>query len=175
MKKLCISFLGCAIIVLSAIGLTLGGNVTHTEYLRIHVRANSNSQIDQAVKLKVKDAVVEFLTPYLAECDTKVKAEKTLKNNLGGIEAVADKTLKRNGFNYTARASVKNEEFPTRAYGDLVLDGGFYDALILELGSGEGDNWWCVCYPPLCFTDGGSGYVYKSKILEIINDFMKKR
>lgn len=77
-------------------------------------------------------------------------------------------------FSYRSKASVREEEFPTRVYEDLTLDAGYYDALILELGSGKGDNWWCVVYPPLCFTGGECGYVYKSKILEIIESFKKK-
>ena len=67
------------------------------------------------------------------------------------------------------------EEFPTRVYGGLTLENGFYDALIIELGSGKGDNWWCVVYPPLCFSGEGTNYVYKSKLKQIINDFYEKQ
>ncbi len=175
MKKLCISFLSCVIIVLSVLGLTLTKNDVQVEYLRIHVRANSNQEIDQAVKYAVKDAVVEYLTPFLVECNSKQKAESTLKSKLPDIEQVADKTLERNGFSYTSNADVRNEQFPTRTYGELVLEGGYYDALILELGDGVGDNWWCVVYPPLCFTEGSGSYVYRSKLLDIINDFYKRK
>ena len=80
MKKLCISFLIFAIIVLSIAGLCLSNEQTHTEYLRIHIRANSNAQIDQTVKYQVKDAVVKYLTPYIAECKTKNQAEKRQVN-----------------------------------------------------------------------------------------------
>ncbi len=175
MKKSCISILIIAIIILSGIALSLPKSETQTEYLRIHVRANSNDEIDQSVKYIVKDKIVEYLTPYIAECDTKQKAQNLLENNLKGIEQVANATLKARGFNYTAKASVKREEFPTRVYGALELESGIYDALIVELGSGSGDNWWCVVYPPLCFTSGnGTNVVYRSKILEIISDFFKK-
>ena len=172
MKKICITFFTLAIIVLSAIGFYLETPIK-TEYLRIHIRANSNQEIDQEVKYKVKDAVIKFLTPKIAECKTKELAEKLLTDNLNNIESVANETLVKNGFNYVAKANVKNELFPTRKYENLVLDGGFYDALIIELGSGKGDNWWCVVYPPLCFVDTGTGYVYKSKIKQIIDDFFK--
>ena len=174
MKKYCISFLIVAIIILSVIGLTMPTSVEHTEYLRIHVRADSNHEQDQAVKYKVKDAVVEYLTPFIAECDTKVKAQKLLTERLDNIELVANKVLKENGFSYTANAQVKKEKFPTRVYDELELESGIYDALILELGEGKGDNWWCVVYPPLCFTGQGTSYVYKSKILEIIDGFFNK-
>jgi stage II sporulation protein R len=176
MKGFCISFLIIAIIVLSVAGICLVPSTPKTEYLRIHVRADSNDDCDQAVKLLVKDAVVEYLTPFIAECDTKKKAENMLKDRLGGIEEVAREVLTEKGFTYGCKASIKNEKFPTRKYGALSLESGFYDALILELGSGKGDNWWCVVYPPLCFTgEKGVGYEYRSKIKEIIDEFYEKK
>ena len=174
MKKACISFLIIAIIVLSGIGLSSYHSGQKTEYLRIHIRANSNLSVDQQVKYLVKDKVVDFLTPYIAECDTKEKAQSMLNNNLQNIEGVALSVLRSNGFNYSVKASVKNEKFPTRYYQDVCLESGFYDALILELGEAKGDNWWCVVYPPLCFTGEGQNYKYKSKILDIIFDFFNK-
>lgn len=176
MRKFCITFLIIAIIVLGATaGLNLTGDVSHTEYLRIHIRADSNLAEAQQVKYKVKDAVVEYLTPKLTECTTKQKAERVISESLSDIQAIADRVLKDNGLNYISNAKLNTEKFPTRTYKNLTLDGGYYDALIVELGSGKGDNWWCVVYPPLCFTDGESGYVYKSKIKQIINDFYEKR
>ncbi len=174
MKKACISILIIAIIILSGIAISLPKSEVQTEYLRIHVRANSNAQIDQSIKYVVKDKIVSYLTPYIAECDTKSKAQTLLEDNLSGIERVANTALKEAGFNYTAKAKVKREEFPTRVYGELELESGIYDALIVELGEGVGDNWWCVVYPPLCFTGDGTHVVYRSKILEIISDFYKK-
>ena len=174
MKKVCISFLIIGIIVLSGIGLWSYKTETHKEYLRIHIRANSNLDCDQQVKYLIKDKIVKFLTPYIAECNTKQKAQNMLEDNLSAIEKVAENVLKQKGFNYTAKASLKNEQFPTRVYEGLKLEGGFYDALIIELGEAKGDNWWCVVYPPLCFTNGSQGYYYRSKILDIINDFFKK-
>lgn len=174
MKKFCISFLLVAIIILSGIGLLLPSNTVETEYLRIHIRANSNLGADQNIKYKIKDAVVSCLTPIIAECDTKEKAEKLIASALPKIEKTADGILKLNGFSYTSRAELKNEEFPTRVYGNLTLEKGFYDAIILYLGEGVGDNWWCVVYPPLCFVGSGSP-VYRSKIIDIINDFMNRK
>jgi len=173
MKKICISFVIISIIILTCAAV-FTGKQTHTEYLRIHIRADSNEEQAQAVKYKVKDAVTAFLTPYIAECNTKEQAEKTLKSLLASIEAVADSVLKNNGFTYRSKARVAEEEFPTRVYDDFVLEQGFYDALIIELGSGKGDNWWCVVYPPLCFTGGQGNVVYKSKIAEIINGFKSR-
>ncbi len=174
MKNACITILIIAIIILSGIAISLPKSEVQTEYLRIHVRANSNAQIDQSVKYVVKDEIVEYLTPYIAECDTKTKAQNLLERNLSGIEKVANVALKNAGFSYKAKARVKREEFPTRVYGSLELESGIYDSLIVELGEGAGDNWWCVVYPPLCFTGEGTNVIYRSKILEIISDFIKK-
>ncbi len=174
MKKLCITFLIIGIIVLSGIGLLSYQEQPHKEYLRIHIRANSNLLEDQQVKYIVKDKIVEYLTPYIAECNTKEKAETLLNDNLFCIEQVAKETLVQKGFSYSVKASVREEEFPTRIYQDVCLESGVYKALIIELGSGKGDNWWCVVYPPLCFTGNGTNCVYKSKILDIINDFFNK-
>jgi len=170
-KKACISFFLFAIIMLIGIGLVLPQNLTHKEYLRIHVRANSNAQVDQDIKYLIKDKIVEYLTPYIAECNTKQKAESMIKSQLPAIENVADRVLISSGFKYKSSAKINNEQFPTRVYGNLTLDGGYYDALIVELGDGKGENWWCVVYPPLCFTGGGTNYQYKSKIWAIIKSF----
>lgn len=140
-------------------------------YLRVHIRANSNSAEDQEVKYKVRDKVVAFLTPVVAECETKEEAIKKIGENLSGASRVADETLKENGYFYGARASIRQEEFPTRVYGQATLAAGVYDALIVELGTGEGDNWWCVVYPPLCFGGGNCKVEYQSKIAEIVKRF----
>lgn len=173
MRKACISFLVIGIIVLSGIGLIFNQAQPVKEYLRIHVRANSNVEVDQSVKFLVKDKVVDFLTPYIADCKTKEQATAMLNSNLDSLKAVCDKVLKESGFNYFSKVSIKREEFPFRSYNGVDLEQGFYDALIIELGSGTGDNWWCVVYPPLCFVGQGE-YVYRSKIKDVINDFFCK-
>lgn len=179
MKKFCITFLLSGIIILSAIGFLQGGvsasGAQNTEYLRIHIRANSDSGEDQAVKYLVRDAVVEYLTPYVAQSQTREDAEKMLASRLSGISAVADGVLRANGFFYGARAELCEEEFPTRVYGEYTLEAGVYRALIVSLGSGTGDNWWCVIYPPLCFAgEPGDNVVYKSKIAEIIEKWKNR-
>lgn len=164
--------------ILTLVGLLVFGGVsseTGNEILRIHIRANSNEQIDQAVKYKVKEQIVEYLTPLLSSCTNKTTAENIINHNLRQIENVANMVLQDNNFNYTSTAKINNEFFPDRVYDGYVVESGYYDALILELGSGTGDNWWCVVYPPLCFVNttytNGNGIVYKSKLLEIIKEF----
>lgn len=180
MKKFCITFLLSGIIILSALGFgafggAQSGNV-NTEYLRIHIRANSNDGEDQAVKYMVRDAVVEYLTPVVANAVTRKDAMALMNENLTGIAETADRVLRENGFFYGARAELKEEEFPTRVYGEYTLEAGVYEALIVYLGTGTGDNWWCVVYPPLCFAgQPGENVVYKSKIKEIIENWKNNR
>ena len=140
------------------------------DYLRIHIRANSNDEVDQNVKYKVKDAIVEALIPILADCETKQEAVKTLKDNFEYIESVADGVLRANNFDYSSSAQIKNEYFPTRVYENITLPEGNYDALILNLGTGQGNNWWCVVYPAFCFTQtkNSDNVVYISRIWDII-------
>ena len=181
MKKFCIIFLLSVIISLTGFGLIergLGERATGEsgrEYLRIHIRANSNDGEDQALKYLVKDKLVELLTPIVADSDTFQKAETAVRQRLASIERVATNVLLQKGYSYGAKASVRRERFPTRVYGEYVLAQGEYLALIVELGKGEGDNWWCVVYPPLCFVgDSGAKLVYKSKIVEIIERWKKR-
>lgn len=170
--KYIISFLGIISLICILIFCPNNNNEkVNSEYLRIHIRANSNSEQDQEVKYKVKEGVVDALIPLICEAQTKDEATEIINKNMKYIEKVADEILKKEGFDYTSKGMVKNEEFPTRVYEDLILEEGYYDALILNLGSGKGDNWWCVVYPPLCFlsTNNSTNYVYISKIWEIIN------
>lgn len=149
------------------------------DYLRVHIRANSNEEIDQVVKYLVKDEVVNFITPYLINCDTKKKSIDTINSLLEEIEDVCDEVLMENGFTYTSRAKVDEEKFPTRTYDNVTLQAGVYDALIIELGSGVGDNWWCIVYPPLCFVNksdvGAQNIQYQSYLSEIVRKYFDKR
>lgn len=174
-----ISFFAIVIVAVILLFCVVPNGQTNAEYLRIHIRADSNSQADQAIKYKVKAAVVDYLTPYIACADSKQKAVATVQSRLSGLQAVADSVLAAEGFTYKCRARLATEEFPTRCYNGFTLSEGVYDALILDLGSGSGDNWWCVVYPPLCFvgeeTDGSDNIVYRSLIRKIIDDFVLKQ
>ncbi|MGN1077640.1 MAG: stage II sporulation protein R [Candidatus Gallimonas sp.] len=174
MKKICVIVLLIAGIVGICFGFSGSGKEGEAAYLRVHIRANSNSEEDQAVKYKVRDKIVEFLTPTVAECETKEEAMERIGEKLGEASEVAEGVLRENGFYYGARASLRKEEFPTRVYENVTLNAGVYDALIVELGSGKGDNWWCVVYPPLCFGGGNVNIVYKSKIAEIVRNFFNR-
>lgn len=170
MKWIVAAFCGVMLSVLMICAPYLSGSQTETEYLRLHIRANSNSQEDQRVKYMVKDAIIEALIPLLSEAETKDDAKKIVSNNFEYINSVADRVLKAEGFSYSANSKITTEEFPTRTYENITLEAGEYEAVIIELGSGTGDNWWCLVYPAFCFTKtkNSTNYVYISKIWEII-------
>lgn len=168
-NKLCVKILSvvlsvCAFIFISLIFFSCTEDNTYSgELLRLHIRANSNSATDQAVKLKVRDSVNQYLaTNITATSFAAAYADVALR--LDKISAIADGTLRENGFYYGARAKLDNEYFPTRVYGNTEVPEGYYDALIIELGSASGDNWWCVVYPPLCY---GEKFEYKSIFAEL--------
>ena len=172
MKKICITFCVLLIIiatVFAAAEISQGG--AQSDYLRIHVRANSNSQYDQSIKYAVKDKIVAFITPYVAQCSTKERAMEVVGALTDEIEEVCDGALSSLGVSYRSAAEIREEYFPTRVYDGATLEAGVYDALIVELGEGTGDNWWCVVYPPLCFTSGSADVKYRSIILDIIDKF----
>lgn len=159
------------ILILCGVFLLSGCNVSDN-VVRIHIRANSNSAIDQEVKLDVRDSVIEYITPILAKCNNGIEVKAVLNENLSNIETIADSVLQSNNFDYVSRARICNEYFPSRSYEGEVYPADYYDALILELGSGKGDNWWCVAYPPLCFVGEGDGNIqYRSKLLDMISKF----
>ena len=173
MKKIVIAAVVLAILV--AVIVAVPSGKSNADFLRIHIRADSNETADQNVKYEVKAAVVDYLTPFLAEAHSKSEAMSVVEKQLRGIEQVCDRVLAENGFQYTSTAKLTAEQFPDRSYGELTLAQGVYDALIIELGSGKGNNWWCVVYPPLCFVGGESNgtnqIVYKSKLMEIIRQW----
>ena len=172
MKKIILAVVALAVVIVVIAAVP---SKTNADFLRIHIRADSNDTADQNVKYEVKSAVVDYLTPYLANATTKQKAMSIVQSHLRDIEAVCDKVLAQNGFSYKSHAKLTEEQFPDRAYGDITLAAGVYDALIIELGSGSGNNWWCVVYPPLCFVGGESNgtnqIIYKSKLMEIIEQW----
>lgn len=166
MKKLWIVIL----LVLAVVGIAicLPKNEEY-DYLRLHIRANSNSSIDQNIKYEIKDSLVEFLTPYLCDVQSKDEAISITKSLSNRMEAICLQILREKGFDYSVNVKINNEYFPTRTYSNTTLESGYYDAVIVELGEAEGDNWWCVMYPPLCFVNNFENSIqikYKSKIVE---------
>lgn len=135
----------------SALGLALSNN----ELIRIHVIARSDEPADQAVKLKVRDAVLaSFGTAFSKE--TYEAASRAIEENLAAIEQTARETARAEGFDGSVEASFGLCDFPTRVYGGETVPAGTYPALRIVLGGGGGRNWWCVLYPSLCLIEDGS-------------------
>lgn len=140
-------------------------NIYDGQLLRLHVRANSNSDEDQAVKLIVRDAIGEYIADNIDKTSFD-DAYAQVGDNLDELAGIATRTLAAQGYAYAAKAKLVNEYFPSRMYGNTVVPDGYYDALIVELGEGAGDNWWCVIYPPLCY---GDEFEYKSFFAELFS------
>ena len=177
MKKLLL----IALVAVSVIGYLffLGAQnqtQSNSEYLRIHIRANSNLTLDQDIKYQIKDELVQALYPIVANSETKQQLQQNLKDKTKQLTEIAQNCLHKANLTYTAKISLNSEYFPTRVYNsNTVLESGVYDALIVELGEAKGDNWWCVIYPPLCFMNvnynGSENITFKSRIAELIRKY----
>ena len=163
-KIVCVLLSVAIIFCVSSIFLGCTGNNTYEgDLLRLHIRANSNDKADQSVKLKVRDEINAYISDNITK-STFDEAYSEIGERLDIISQIADNTLRANGYCYGATAKLSYEYFPSRMYKDVTVPEGFYDALIVELGSGKGDNWWCVIYPPLCY---GEDFKYKSFFAEL--------
>lgn len=168
-KVLSILFLG--ILVFSIVGTSLNKrqalgvleeNVVEDiseKLIRFHVLANSDSNIDQQLKMKVKDEVLKYISPILNESESLEESREILKREDGNIIEIAENCIKEEGFNYTVETTLTRENFPVKEYGNIVLPQGEYEAYRILIGEGEGQNWWCVMFPPLCFIDVTKGQV----------------
>lgn len=141
------------------------------DYVRIHVRANSNEEFDQQLKMEVKEEVVNYLASKLENVKSIDESRQIIQDSILDIEKVANEHLKSRNSMQNASVNFDNEYFPTRLYGDTLVASGNYDAVIIDIGEGDGDNWWCVVYPPLCFVGGkqtdSQKIIYKSKLVEM--------
>lgn len=121
-----------------------------TDTLRLHIIANSDSDFDQELKLKVRDRVLEYTGELFAEVSGKTEAEALAKYSANEIKSVAEEVIAENGADYSVSVEITNMWFETRSYDGFTLPAGDYDAVRIIIGAGEGHNWWCVMYPPLC-------------------------
>jgi stage II sporulation protein R len=125
--------------------------------LRFHVLAASDSEADQELKLKVRDAVGSYMEVQLAGADSRQKCEEIVSDYMDEIISVAKETVVQEGYDYDVTASLAEVDFPVKKYGSYTFPAGKYEALEVVIGQGEGHNWWCVMYPNMCF----SGSVYE--------------
>lgn len=127
----------------------------HEGIIRLHVIANSNTVGDQSLKLKVRDAVIAYMNDQ-TDLGTVDKTREHLEDNLKRFEAIANGIIAAEGYNYTAKADIGIRYIPEKSYGDITFPAGNYEALNITLGEGDGENWWCVLFPPLCLLDEGT-------------------
>ena len=120
--------------------------------VRLHVLANSDSEEDQALKLAVRDAVLDTAAPYLEGCRTQAEAVEVLTARLPELEAAAVAVIAAEGYGYPVTVLLGEEDYPTRTYESCAFPAGTYVSLRILIGEGEGQNWWCCLFPPLCLS-----------------------
>ena len=130
-----------------------GEQEVYENVVRLHVIANSDSEEDQALKLSVRDAVLEETRDIFALCKTKAEAERVLSENIEIIEKTANDAVTKAGYNYKVTVEIGEEQYPTKNYEGCAFPAGEYTSLRIKLGEADGQNWWCVLFPPLCFID----------------------
>lgn len=153
-------FLTCALITLLLIFFLIfslkwsffSTDPIYSSVFRLHIRANSDTAADQALKLQVRDGLLPFTAELFADCEGLSDAVRVANDEKDAITAHINSTLEDLGADYSASIRIGREEFPERNYGGTVYPAGEYTALIVELGEGEGQNWWCVLFPSLCLS-----------------------
>lgn len=126
---------------------------------RLHILANSDSEADQALKLAVRDSVIEYMKTINNTSFTKEETIQNVNSHLEDLQKIAEDKIHELGYNYSVSLEVGNFYFPTKYYGNISLPAGNYDALKINIGEAQGQNWWCSLFPPLCFIDISSGYL----------------
>ncbi len=136
--------------LLSAVRLDANCAQVRGSLLRLHVLANSDSEADQALKLKVRDKLLTYADTLFAECSTEDEALSVAADHLQTLQQVATEEVRAQGYSYPVTVTVGKAYFDTRVYPEFTLPAGEYDALRVMIGKAEGKNWWCVLFPPVC-------------------------
>jgi stage II sporulation protein R len=177
----------CAATIFLAAMPTEAECAIYEDTVRLHILANSDSVEDQSLKLELRDAVLSEYGKHLAANENARDAENALAVILPDIEHFCNNKIKELGFDYTVRASLGTEWYDTRDYKTFSLPCGYYTSLKISIGEGDGQNWWCVMFPPLCLDAATSSagysdeekelisgkYKIKFKILELISEITK--
>ena len=129
-----------------------GEEKIYESVVRLHVLANSDSEEDQALKLKVRDAILAYTSPLVIDSASREEAIEILSRELDAIKEIAQETVKENGYDYSVEVTLTLEEYPTRNYESMSFPSGEYVSLRVLIGESEGQNWWCVLFPPLCLS-----------------------
>lgn len=195
MKRLEISVLLAFVfsVLLSMTALNTECAEIRSSVLRMHVLANSDSEEDQALKLQVRDRLLEISREIYSHAATREEAVRQTNAHLQLLQEEAQKVVALRGYDYRVSVALENSYFTTRTYGDVTLPAGNYQALRVVIGEGEGHNWWCVMFPPLCISAASEdeaqlsevltpqqmelvetdGYEVRFKCVELYEEFMK--
>jgi len=145
------------------------------EAIRVRVIANSNSINDQTIKQAVKNNIEKEISKLLVDAESIDDARGILKSNLNDINKTVEKVLKKNNYLVDYEVNYGYNHFPEKKYKGVIYEEGYYESIVITLGSGQGDNWWCVLFPPLCMMESNSNDIeeveYKSFIKELIDKY----
>lgn len=145
-------------ITISSYAISVSTDLSNN-FFRLHILANSDSEEDQALKLKVRDNIIEYMETLTYDGLSKEEVVTITQNHLDDFKKIAEETIKKEGFDYKVSLKIDNFYFPTKVYGNISLPAGYYDGLKIEIGEAKGQNWWCSLFPPLCFVDISSGVI----------------
>lgn len=140
--------------------------------VRLHIIPNSNSTFDQNLKLQVRDKIVEYLSPKLLKSSSIEESKIIIADNIENIKQIS-KEITSQYSNYEINVSLGESNFPTKAYNDYSFPAGTYEALKITIGEGSGNNWWCVMFPPLCFTNSSVG-AFSQQSQEVLENSLTK-
>lgn len=173
MKKIKMRIIGLSILLISTLffsGMYIYGEVKDIDkvskgykdkLIRFHVLANSDSDEDQELKLKVRDEIIKYLQPMLKQSKSLEQSEQIILSESENIKNIGENIIKENGYTYEVEVKLEYNNFPAKQYSNIVLPAGEYKALRILIGEAKGKNWWCVMFPPLCFVDENSGVIDK--------------
>jgi len=172
--------IGVVILLTASLGWVYGaavhsGDYTKVGIIRLHILAHSDSQEDQLLKRKVRDAVIEHMKPYMEVSTNKGTAEQTINEHMPEIQDIAQQVVLENGYDYPVAIELGNHPFPTKSYGTLALPAGNYQALRILIGDAQGQNWWCVLFPPLCFVDVTNATAVSTQTNQITEEINKQQ
>ena len=154
MKKVALAFLIGCIFTYVVSAYTDGVETSLAEGgIRLHVLANSDSEADQRLKYQVRDRIIAETGLLFEDSDTIQQTRTEICRQLDHIQQIAQDEVYRAGYDYPVEVEFGDSEFPTKVYGNVTLPAGTYEALKVKIGSAQGQNWWCVLFPPLCFVD----------------------
>ena len=152
--------------------------VIPNDAIRLRIVANSNSNYDQFIKMKVRDNLEEVLSNNISMKDSIDDARISIKNNLNTYEKVVSETLNNYDYEEKFKINFGYNYFPKKEYKGVIYEEGMYESLLVTIGEGQGDNWWCVLFPPICSLEVDESYVndveYRFYIKDMFDKYLKK-